>query len=411
MAWNAVSVTLLGLCGIAMSTIVARFHGPAGLGLFNQALAIYVVSSQLAVFGLQLSVLHHGAFRSSGHPEARGMLPSAFFLSLATGTAFGAMLFLARGLLGAAFGSEGLVLSTIWISMALPLFAANKVLLAWVNAQRHMALYAFVTALRYIAMLGALVILIVIDTEVGSLPIAFPVSEALVLLILLLYRPMERELLHGWRDACRWIRKHARFGVRAFPGAALVEANPRIDVLMLGVFADDRAVGIYSLASMFALGAMQLLSVLRVNVNPILSQYIEDERKDRLEEIIRQGKRLTYVAFFLIALASCAVFPVLVRVLVGSRDFAASWPVFAVLMTGISITAGYAPFLMLLTQAGRPELHTSMLGIMVLANVAFNAVLIPFLGPLGAATATGLAQVVGVAVLTRLAWRSLGLHV
>jgi O-antigen/teichoic acid export membrane protein len=55
--WNWASLVLLGISGIALNVVVARFYDAATLGVFNQVLAAYVVVSMLAAGGIHFSVL------------------------------------------------------------------------------------------------------------------------------------------------------------------------------------------------------------------------------------------------------------------------------------------------------------------------------------------------------------------
>jgi O-antigen/teichoic acid export membrane protein len=76
-----------------------------------------------------------------------------------------------------------------------------------------------------------------------------------------------------------------------------------------------------------------------------------------------------------------------------------SWPIFAILMSGIALSSGYIPFGQILVQAGQPGLHTIMTLLLVVFNFTLNLLLIPVLGLIGAAIATALAHCVGVFLL------------
>ena len=53
-AWTMGSLAVLATSGIMINLIIAGFRDAAALGAFNQAYAVYIVSSQIAVFGLSL---------------------------------------------------------------------------------------------------------------------------------------------------------------------------------------------------------------------------------------------------------------------------------------------------------------------------------------------------------------------
>src|ERR1700757_3934528 len=57
--WNLGSLALLGVSGVLINTIIAHYQSPTSLGVFNQAFAFYMVLSQLAVGGMQLSIVKY----------------------------------------------------------------------------------------------------------------------------------------------------------------------------------------------------------------------------------------------------------------------------------------------------------------------------------------------------------------
>jgi O-antigen/teichoic acid export membrane protein len=90
------------------------------------------------------------------------------------------------------------------------------------------------------------------------------------------------------------------------------------------------------------------------------------------------------------------LYPLVLPFLAGSPAFAASVPVFTLLMAGMVLSAGYQPFAMALVQSGFPGLQTVFMGLILTANVIGNAVCIPAFGIDGAAAATGASFVAGV---------------
>src|SRR5262245_52235773 len=57
--WNLGSLALLGASGVLINTIIAHCQSPASLGVFNQIFAFYIVLSQLAVGGMQFSIVKY----------------------------------------------------------------------------------------------------------------------------------------------------------------------------------------------------------------------------------------------------------------------------------------------------------------------------------------------------------------
>ena len=75
----------------------------------------------------------------------------------------------------------------------------------------------------------------------------------------------------------------SRYGRQLLIGGLLLDLSTRIDVLALGALAGPRAVGEYSVASVFGEGLYQLAIVVRFAVDPVVTQLHDQGRHDELE--------------------------------------------------------------------------------------------------------------------------------
>ena len=66
--WNYLAVFVAGVSGILLFLLVGALYGPDALGVFNKVFAVYIVLSQVAAFGVHLSILKHLA---EATPDAR----------------------------------------------------------------------------------------------------------------------------------------------------------------------------------------------------------------------------------------------------------------------------------------------------------------------------------------------------
>ena len=74
------------------------------------------------------------------------------------------------------------------------------------------------------------------------------------------------------------------------------------------------------------------------------------------------------------------------------------WYVLIILVIGYVVISGYNCFIGILIQGGAPGTFTWLMLITVVCNIILNAVLIPFLGIYGAATATAIAYCIQTAL-------------
>ena len=409
-SWNIVSVGVLGVSGAIVSATIARFYGPSYLGVFNQVFAIYIVVSQLSAGGFNFSVLKHVSQYVAEHNTCNRVISSAIGMTFLLGVTVSAITLGLRGFIGDALRSPDVCVSLTYIVPGITCFAVNKVLLAVLNGYRNMRAYAFFQALRYVLIVLLLMVALAIHLPGTKLSLILSGADIILLISLAiytlrLYSPMAPKQWLGWTH------RHTTFGAKVLPSGVLTDMNYRTDVLMLGLFASDRVVGIYSLAAMFIQGIVQLPVVLRTNLNPVIANMYFSGRKEELKEIIRQGIKMFYIMMGMVLVLVSIGYPVFVKVLVGGGDFMASWPLFCILALGIALSAGYLPFRMVFIQTGHPGTHTLMIAAIVLSNVTLNGLLIPFLSTYGAAIATATAFILSALYLKLLVKRYLQMKI
>ena len=397
-AWNLASLGVVGASGVIMNFLIARLYGPGALGAFSQVFSIYVVASQVGSFGFHFSVQKHVPEHQHDLAEVERILRSAFRLALVTGLTVCLVVYLAADGIGRLFQSAEVGAGLYLVVPGLLCFVLNKILMLGLNGLRRMRLYAVMQALRVVLFLVGIAFLAALGAEGWLLPSVLTFGEVVLLVLLIVY--FFRALPAGAPGGLRpWLFRHARFGLRGYLSGFLADINPRIDVLVLGLFAADRTVGIYALASMIAEGISQIPVVVQTNLNPLLARIAARRDYRELRELIRRNKRLLMPSMLLVGLAALALYPLAVKVLVGDASFLAAWAVFAILLAGIVLASGYSPFSMYLNQAGHPGVYSLYLLSTVAINTALNFALVPVIGMYGAALGTLSAWIAGVYLL------------
>lgn len=403
--WNYGSIGVLALSGFGTSIIVAFTYGSAGLGVFGQAYGVFVVAAKVSSFGIYESCQKHVAELTGEGPPLPSILGGALSLSALAGVLIALLIYLGSDLIGLAFGSAAVASAIKLASPGLAVFAVNRVLQGVLNGQRRMEAFAATQSARFLLILISVFAISLAGYPAYATAFAFTAAEVGLLLGLL---PLLILGSHGHAPQLSraWFKRHLHFGIRSFIGATLMELYPRVDVLLVGVFLSDTKVGIYAFAAMIAEGLYQLLIVVRVNLNPILSRLLVEKRREDAHKIFVRTRLVVYPSAAVLGAAALAIYPVLVM-LVGDQTLIEGWPVLAFLIAGIVLIAGYVPFDQILLQGGKPTHHTFMVSIGFSLNVVLNLSLIPLFGLYGAAVSTSLAWVVGAFVLVFWAHRKL----
>lgn len=396
--WNIASYGAMAVSGVVINLIIWLSYSPDVLGVFNQVFAVYVIASQFAVAGIHLSVVKYVAQYSSQVEIYRAVNTAAVLLATVIAGLSTILLWILSEPIGNLMNSPEVARGIIYIAPALFCFSINKVLLSIYNGLSQMKVYAVFQALRYLLILAALIALIIRQAPGEALPFAFTIAEG-ILLICLSISLFREFLIPPLKVLRRWLLNHLEFGLKGLGSNVLLQLNTRVDVLVLGYFMTDYYVGIYSLVAIFIEGIYQFLIILRTVYNPLLVKLITEQRIEQLKSMIKRGVRITYRFMIIGGVTAVLLYPLGMLISEDPQEFLRSWPIFAILMSGIVLSSGYIPFGQILVQAGRPGLHTIMTLMLVLFNFTVNMLLIPILGIIGAAAATAMAHVVGVLLL------------
>jgi len=406
-AWSVGSFGFLALSGILINVAVVGLRDAASLGVFNLAYAVYMVVSQFAVWGLHYSTMRNAAYHSSSRKKRGVLLGTALVISLVSG-AFACLCFLfAAPYVGALFESPNTGEAVKWSAFGLALFPTTKVLLAYINALRHMRAFSVLQALRYLC-----VMLWVVGVCISELPFAwatlgFFVGELLTASAALIYLHTNK-MLHHFRLSAKWARRHFTFGSKSLLSGMFVETNSRLDVLLIGLFLDDVAVGVYSFAAMLVDGLYHLLSMARINLNPILVGMVKRAHWEEAKLLLRSTRY--YASGAALAGAICVVmfFMLVTQYIMPDKGLQQGTSSLIILLAGLTFVSAYIPLENLLMVSGFPFYQTMQNLSVVLTNSIINLALVPLIGIDGAALGTAVSYCAGIAVLLVLARGLLG---
>ena len=404
--WNYGSLGLLALGGILSNLIIAGVYGAAVLGVFNQVYAAYVMASQLAAGGIQYSVLRKVAEGAENLQEVGRASWSAVGSVLLLSLPVAALVFFLADSLGALLNSPAVGETMVLAAPGLVFFSLNKVLLGILNGLRRMRVFAVGQALRSALSLAYVAAIASLGIPGRWLGATFTFAElglAMVLLALVVRRiPLQRTAL-----SLELMKGHILFGFKGFMSGVMLETNARVDVIMLGVFLNDRLVGLYAFAAVLAEGFYNLLGVVRNNTNPLLVRLVKEQNREELMSLVRPLRRFVYASTAGISLVLLGVYRPAIYLLSDSSEFLNSFSILAILVGGILFCSGYVPFDFILLQADQPGYHTLLAALNLGTNIVLNVLLIPHYGIYGAAMGTASALILSVFYLNWLVRRRL----
>ncbi len=408
--WNLICFAIVGSFGILVNIIIAKYYGADVLGVFNQVFAIFVLLSQISVAGVHLAVLKYVSQFAEDRNKTDNILSAALYITFVISLLVPLGTFFLKDFAADMMESPRISTGILFGLPGLFFWALNKVYLAFHNACQRIISYSVLNALRFIFLVIYLVLFIVLDLPGERLPVIISFSEVTLFIICVVYSMRYMTFSYN-PEVKRWIKELSLFGFKAAPGHILLDINTRVDVIMLGIFCSDQMVGVYSFAAMLADGYNNFPVVFRTNVNPMITQYRYSRKGDEFRLWIRKGVRLGYTLFIPMGIVVIFLFPLLMNIFRLGAGIGEGWAVFAILISGISLSAGYIPFQMILSQTGFPSYQSVYIFFVFTTNVVLNFILIPIWGMMGAALATALSAVVQVVYLKLLVAQKLNIKI
>jgi len=330
-------------------------------------------------------------------------------ISVLIGFVGATLLFLLSGIIGRIFQSTDVGRGVLLLSPGLFFFTINKVLMGILNGQRRMVAFAIGQSVRALSVLLVCVIIVFYKEMPYKFGLSFTCAELILIIFLLLFvKPVNFYVVQVAKIRS-WLSTHLLFGSKALVHGFLSEAYIRIDIIMLGIFVTDKAVGIYSFAAMFLEGIYQVSIVVRTITNPVLARLLILKDKKTIINFARRTALLSFSATFVTSAAIIIIYPYF-KFFIQKEIIDSSYGVLLVLLSGLLVFSTCVPFDYIFLQSGRPGIQSIYMTINTMINVVLNLVLIPFWGLYGACTATAISFVFSSLFLNILASRVLRLR-
>lgn len=383
--------------GFATHVALAKMYGPAQLGFYALGATLVQVANILSQFGMDNGVVryvaHHGA---KGDAErVRGTILQAL------GVTFGLSLLLSASMFfGAGFLAETVFdkpfLETMFrvFSLALPFFTLMSMTLWATQGFQTMRYVTLVQqVLRPLANLALIFVFYFLGVEILGAVASYILSMALGSALALYYlwrvfpKLLDREVKPRYES-------RALFAVS---GPMIIAnftqyINLWTAVLVLGIFAGAREVGIYDAASRTASLSTLVLIAFAGIFSPMISSLYQRGLTRDLSYLYKDVSRWTFtgalVFFLMTALLAKDI------MLSFGDEFLPGWPVIVIVAAAQLFNSSVGPTARVLAMTGHQRMVMTATISSALTAVALNFLLVPVFGILGAAAATATALVV-----------------
>jgi O-antigen/teichoic acid export membrane protein len=204
------------------------------------------------------------------------------------------------------------------------------------------------------------------------------------------------------RPSFRLIRRTIGFGMKIYPATVMNFANYRLDGWLLGVLANQRELGLYSIGVAWAEALFFLPTAVGYAQRPNLVRGTSDDANVRAAS----GFRIAVLLTIPLALGMVVLAPFLCITVFGARFHGSIIDLRILVLGAFGITAlkllGNA-----LTARGMPLRQTAATGVAFLCTIVFDAVLIPLYGGVGASIASTVAYTAGGVAIVAIFMRTM----
>lgn len=383
--WNYGSVVILSASGFLLNFLIVYFYDAAALGVFNRAYAWYCVFSQIAVWGVHMSVMKLIPEYKEDAGERELIMSSALI---------GVFLFsavcvvLIEAVLPWVVTANSRLLASMQVVMpGLVFFSLNKVLINYLNGLSDMKAFSFFRSLRYIVIIITIFVLGTLQYDSTWLSFSFTEAEMVVFVCCVVY--LVHKKLFIKKPSLKYVREHFRFGTFILMSNLVTEINTKVDIICLGfMVGDDYLIGIYSFAVLFTEGFYQLYFVVRRSINPKITEcYVGGEFQKGIEQISGKLKKylrvLSPLALGMLIAGYCVLCFFLQQ-----EEYLVGLKFLIIICLAIMVTGRKIIFGNLFAQTGLPLRESVVNTITVVSNFTLNIVFIYFMGLSGAAVAT-----------------------
>lgn len=404
-----VSYILMALSGLLINTVILKHYSARVLGMYNICYAIFIVTSQLAVFGQQFTVLKKLSVIQK-LLECRIILHSSLFVAIVIATLVCCVFFLLLPYVSSFYGDEKLQKMFYIILPGIFFFAINKVGIFSLNAMRRMTEYAAALSVRYLVLLISVIVISLAQCSFWRLAYSFFISEACVIIFLCFSLS---DILFGFSSLNKSIVMEAvDFGMKSLPLGLLSEFNTRVDVLVLGLWVSPSDLGVYSFVAMFAEGIQQLVAVLKNNINPIMSKLIHDGNHYLFSQFVSNIRKRAYFFGLFVVVGVLIAYELYIHMFSLQGQLRGGLVVLIIMASSIYVTVGILAFSQILVMSGLPVYQSLYVACIMLCNLILNCALVPFFGIVGGAVSVSLSTSFFAAVLLNfLSSRKVGIDI
>jgi O-antigen/teichoic acid export membrane protein len=386
-SWALASLAIAAVVQFILRVFLARYFGPADLGLYTLAFTVYLFGLIASCFGTDFGVTKYVAEAEGNSKRINLLVTSGISISFVSGCIMGLILYLASPYIAINFFRMPELTALLRIvSFAYPFIGLEKATLGFLNGVRRMRFFAFINIFQNILVIVMTIIFALTGQDIKYAVVALIIPVALISFIGLFFI---RESLFrtNMAEYSMAIKMLLLFGFFIVLGNGMKAIQTYADSMLLGHFMKDVDVGLYAVAGILIQVVCLPPQAIQTITGPMIALYWGKSEIDKIEYLVNGC--IKYTAFFAILCAFALGFlsQDLIKLFFGKDFVDAAFPLKILLVgtvfSAISTSVGSA-----LASTAYVKKNLMLTGIIVLLGIILNILLIPPFGITGAAVAT-----------------------
>lgn len=384
------------ILGMVNQIILGRFLGPEKYGLFNLSMSVVMVGGTLCAFGFFGSLPRIIPFhlKKREFSVVRSVIDFSSLFSLVTGAVLAVAAFLLSDQLAVdVFHDPKLAPALKVFAFIIPLHGLQQVAQGAIRGFKAAKYEALVFAIgsRIVTISVFLFSLVLIDRLYGAI-VAF--NAGILLTTLVAFWLIRKKIFTGYG---KYPRVPVARNVLSFTwplaitGVTLLFIT-KTDKLMLGYFLSSKDVGVYTPAVVVASLLEFFNNAFKYRFLPTASEYFSKNDMKSLKPLYKATSKWSFLVVFPIFLF-IFVFSKDILALLYGREYVRGAAALTILSLGIAVNDFSGTSGNILVAGGRTKLNLFCELFAAGMNIVLNFLLIPVLGIVGAAIATGMSYV------------------
>lgn len=384
------------LSGYLFAYIVGKWLGAESFGTYELAFTMLMILGTFGRLGLDGALVRFLAeWQTTGeHGKIVSLYKQVIIHGTLISVSLSIVLYFLSPWLGRLYGGETLITSFRYVTLALPFYMFLTLNLEAIRGFKKMVAFSIFQNGSVLLLASALLFLgSHFEIPALQLPMA-SFTGALILVSLISgisYVRIQKAELESSLPTKVEMSKIYKVALPMLVSGALFYIISWTDVLMIGYFENEKAVGIYRIAFKIA----TLITFTQFAINSFVAPSISELNANKANGTFRRLLRQVGIINFWMATPPAIIiflFPEFMLNLFGN-EYASALNVLKILAVGQLLNALCGPVLYILNMTGKERDSQKIMLVVTIINMVLNALLIPVYGIEGAAWATSISMV------------------